>query len=53
MSQADLTHQRLARAALELFTTQGYHVTTTPEIAKKAAAARWKKERGHDGSFCS
>jgi len=39
MKQADLTHQRLARAALELFTTQGYHVTTTPEIAKKAGVA--------------
>jgi len=39
MTQADLTHQRLVRAALELFTTQGYHVTTTPEIAKKAGVA--------------
>ena len=39
MKQADLTHQRLVRAALELFTTQGYHVTTTPEIAKKAGVA--------------
>jgi len=39
MTQADLTHQRLARAALELFTTQGYHVTTTPQIATKAGVA--------------
>jgi len=39
MSQADLTRQRLVRAALELFTTQGYHVTTTPQIAKKAGIA--------------
>lgn len=39
MSQADLTRQRLARAALELFTTRGYHPTTTPLIAKKAGVA--------------
>lgn len=39
MGQADLTRQRLARAALELFTTRGYHVTTTPVIAKKAGVA--------------
>ena len=39
MSQADLTRQRLVRAALELFTAQGYHVTTTPLIAKKAGVA--------------
>jgi len=39
MGQADLTRQRLARAALELFTTKGYHVTTTPHIAKKAGVA--------------
>lgn len=39
MGQADLTRQRLARAALELFTTKGYHVTTTPLIAKKAGVA--------------
>jgi AcrR family transcriptional regulator len=30
MTQADLTRQRLLRAALELFTSEGYHVTTTP-----------------------
>lgn len=39
MTQADLTRQRLVRAALELFTTQGYHDTTTPQIAKKAGVA--------------
>lgn len=39
MTQADLTRQRLVRAALELFTTQGYHLTTTPAIAKKAGVA--------------
>lgn len=39
MTQADLTRERLVRAALELFTAQGYHVTTTPEIAKKAGVA--------------
>lgn len=39
MRQADLTRQRLVRAALELFTAQGYHVTTTPDIAKKAGVA--------------
>jgi TetR/AcrR family transcriptional regulator, multidrug resistance operon repressor len=36
---ADLTRQRLIRAALELFTTKGYHVTTTAQIAKKAGVA--------------
>lgn len=36
---ADLTRQRLVRAALELFTTRGYHVTTTAQIAKKAGVA--------------
>ena len=39
MPVADLTRQRLVRAALELFTTQGYHVTTTVQIAKKAGVA--------------
>jgi AcrR family transcriptional regulator len=39
MTQADLTRQRLVRAALELFTAEGYHVTTTPQIAKKAGVA--------------
>ena len=39
MTQADLTRERLVRAALELFTTQGYHDTTTPAIAKKAGVA--------------
>lgn len=36
---ADVTRQRLVRAALELFTAQGYHATTTPQIAKKAGVA--------------
>jgi AcrR family transcriptional regulator len=39
MTQADLTRQRLLRAALELFTSEGYHVSTTPQIAKKAGVA--------------
>jgi AcrR family transcriptional regulator len=39
MATADLTRQRLVRAALELFTTQGYHVTTTVQIARKAGVA--------------
>ncbi len=39
MAQADLTRQRLVRAALELFTAQGFHLTTTPLIAKKAGVA--------------
>jgi AcrR family transcriptional regulator len=39
VKQADLTRQRLVRAALELFTSQGYHPTTTPQIARKAGIA--------------
>src|SRR6266571_3207015 len=39
MTQADLTRERLVRAALELFTARGYHETTTPQIAKKAGVA--------------
>lgn len=39
MAQGDLTRQRLARAALELITTQGYHPTTTSQIARKAGIA--------------
>jgi AcrR family transcriptional regulator len=35
----DLTHQRLIRAALELFSNRGYHDTTTAQIAKKAGVA--------------
>ena len=35
----DLTRQRLIRAALELFSTRGYHDTTTAQIAKKAGVA--------------
>ncbi|HTR19395.1 MAG TPA: TetR/AcrR family transcriptional regulator [Gemmatimonadales bacterium] len=37
--QGDLTRARLVRAALELFTAQGYHVTTTPQLAKRAGIA--------------
>jgi len=33
------TRNRLVRAALELFTTQGYHASTTPQIAAKAGVA--------------
>ena len=36
---ADLTRQRLIRVALELFSTRGYHDTTTAQIAKKAGIA--------------
>lgn len=39
MKPADLTRQRLVRAALDLFTTQGYYPTTTPQIARKAGIA--------------
>jgi len=39
MPTADLTRQRLVRAALELFTTQGYGDTTTAQIARKAGVA--------------
>src|SRR5438477_10596071 len=39
MTQADLTRQRLVRAALDLLTPVGYHLTTTPLIAKKAGVA--------------
>jgi len=35
----ELTHERLIRAALELFSTRGYHDTTTAQIAKKAGVA--------------
>ncbi len=33
------TRDRLVRAALELFTTQGYHASTTPQIAQRAQVA--------------
>ncbi len=39
MPTADLTRQRLVRAALELFTARGYDATTTAEIARKAGVA--------------
>ena len=49
MKQADLTRQRLVRAALELFTTRGYHLTTTPLIAKKAGVAEGTIYRHFEG----
>lgn len=33
------TRDRLVRAALDLFTTQGYHGSTTPQIAARAGVA--------------
>lgn len=33
------TRDRLVRAALELFTTRGYHASTTPQLARKAGVA--------------
>lgn len=39
MTATELTRQRLIRTALELFTTVGYHDTTTAQIAKKAGIA--------------
>ncbi len=33
------TRDRLVRAALDLFTTQGYHASTTPQIAARAGVA--------------
>src|SRR5712691_11296299 len=39
MPTADLTRQRLVRAALELFTARGYEATTTAAIARKAGVA--------------
>ena len=39
MTAIELTRQRLIRTALELFTTRGYHDTTTAQIAKKAGIA--------------
>lgn len=35
----ELTHERLIRSALELFSTRGYHDTTTAQIARKAGVA--------------
>jgi AcrR family transcriptional regulator len=34
-----VTRDRLVRAAAELFTAQGYHATTTPDIARRAGVA--------------
>jgi AcrR family transcriptional regulator len=39
VTATELTRQRLIRTALELFTTRGYHATTTAQIAKKAGIA--------------
>src|SRR5512134_168976 len=39
MASGDASRQRLLRAAIELFTTRGYHLTTTPQIARKARLA--------------
>jgi AcrR family transcriptional regulator len=39
MSSGDASRQRLLRAAIELFTTRGYHLTTTPLIARRARLA--------------
>ena len=39
MTATELTRARLIRTALELFTTLGYHDTTTAQIAKKAGIA--------------
>lgn len=39
MPAGDATRQRLLRAAIELFTTRGYHLTTTPQIARRARLA--------------
>ena len=39
MTATELTRQRLIRTALELFTTRGYHDTTTAQLAKKAGVA--------------
>ncbi len=33
------TRERLVRAALDLFTTQGYHASTTPQVARRAGVA--------------
>lgn len=37
--QAPTTRERLLEAARELFTTTGYHATTTPMIARRAGVA--------------
>ena len=39
MSTGDASRQRLLRAAIELFTTRGYYLTTTPLIARRARLA--------------
>jgi AcrR family transcriptional regulator len=49
MSAGDSTRQRLLRAAIELFTTGGYHVTTTPQIARRARLAEGTIYRHFEG----
>ncbi len=43
------TRERLVRAALDLFTTQGYHTSTTPQIARRAGVAEGTIYRHFDG----
>lgn len=49
MKQSDLTRQRLVRTALDLFTTRGYYLTTTPLLAKKAGVAEGTIYRHFEG----
>src|SRR5258708_5122146 len=48
MRQADLTRQRLVRAALELFTTRGSPATPPPPPAKKPGTAEAPPSRHFD-----
>ena len=51
---ADATRQRLLRAAIELFTTQGFRATTTPLIAARAQLAEgtiYRHFRSKDALF--
>lgn len=51
---ADATRQRLLRAAIELFTAQGFRATTTPLIAARAQLAEgtiYRHFRGKDVLF--
>ena len=49
MARTERTRQRLVRAALELFSTQGYHPTTTPQLAKRAGIAEGTMYRHFPG----
>ena len=49
MYAGDATRQRLLRAAIELFTTSGYHTTTTPQIARRARLAEGTIYRHFEG----